>query len=173
MQEELKKSREVLEEMITGKKKEGKKPSIEELEEILNHSNIQLLPDGSIVSIRITDTEKATLSHAISLMKELERIEDGGVLPKKLEVEEVPHKKNTTSWWYNKAIDETALRLVKNASVERIEETIYRINWLSKNSFSKQDERGHYIKFYKDTLLSAIHKLATELNRVLTGVANP
>ena len=35
--------------------------------------------------------------------------EEGKVkLPPKLEVEEVPHKYNTTSWWYNKALDDVA-----------------------------------------------------------------
>ncbi len=68
-----------LREMLTGKKVDGKKPTIGELEEILAHRDIQLLPDGSITSIKITKTEQAALSSAIKLMKEKEQ----GILVRK------------------------------------------------------------------------------------------
>lgn len=68
---EIHKAVEVLKGLITGKN-EGRKPTVDELEEILEHQDIQLLPDGSIVSIRVTKKEKEALQHAISALQSLD-----------------------------------------------------------------------------------------------------
>jgi len=85
MNKELKEHIEVAKGMITGKS--GRKPTIKELEEIMEHQDVQLLPDGSITVIKLTKTEQATISTLISCAEELEAIKGTpDELPKKKEI---------------------------------------------------------------------------------------
>ena len=63
---------EVLQELMTGKHKGSNKPSLSELEGILKHQDVTLLPDGSIIVVRVTDKEKQALTKAIATLKALE-----------------------------------------------------------------------------------------------------
>ena len=92
------------------------------------------------------------LSFAISLMKELERIE-GGVLPKEKEcVCDKTFYKNHPTW--NDCLHETALRFLRNASVERLKKIVLDTLLNIPNRPFETDE-------YKATYT------ATELHRVL------
>ena len=93
------------------------------------------------------------LSFAISLMKELEDIKDGGVLPKEKEcVCDKTFYKNHPTW--NACRHETALRFLRNASVERLKKIVLDTLLNIPNRPFETDE-------YKATYT------ATELHRVL------
>ena len=60
---------EILKELMTGKRQDGKKPTVKELEEILERQGVTMLPDGSVTVIRVTETEMKALQQAISALE--------------------------------------------------------------------------------------------------------
>lgn len=116
------------------------------------------------------DDLKKALSTALSLMKELENIKDSGVLPKDICINEVirlsvneliPFEqiepfKILATLLDDKVRHETAFRLIKNVSVEKLLEIMNGIT-----AFHNHQDHPMPERYWK--------MIATELNRVILG----
>ena len=130
----------IVKEMLTGEN-QGRKPTIKELKEILAHRDIQLLPDGSITSIKLTKTEQEALRFLLT---------DNETLKADL---------------YEKTEQEKLLTLYLENTREDLKTSKKEIDGLRKGNISLENQLID-IKDLKDQVDKELASLKKKLNRV-------